>query len=106
MKDGEVPFTVTIAVALAWQPLFTVYDIVVVPAAIPVILPNESTVAIMLSALVHTPPAVTSLSDMADAWHSAVLPPIAAILGVLLTLTATLAIVVQAVPLPTVSVEL
>ena len=63
--------TVNVCVAAAVpQPLVTVYDIVVVPAAMPVTLPEASKVANDVAVLLHVPPVATSVSGVLLAAHT------------------------------------
>ncbi len=70
----DAPFTVRLIVVLFVQPnvLVTVYLIVAVPAVIPVTTPAPFTVAIEVSSLLHTPPAIDSPSVIVELAHKVV----------------------------------
>ena len=67
-------FTVTTAL-MAHMP--SVYDMVTVPVFMPVTTPPALMAATVGVTLLHTPPAVASVSVMENVWHTGILPPMA-----------------------------
>jgi hypothetical protein len=69
----------TVAVTVAIQPVGSVYDIAVVPDAMPYTMPEMlPIVAIDVLLLLHLPPLVASVRVELLPWHKAVVPLIAA----------------------------
>ena len=96
-QTADVPFitppfgnglTVIVLVAVALpQMLVTVYEIIAVPAATPVVIPVEPTVAIPVALELHTPPVVELLSVMVEPAQTADAPVIVPAVGAVITLT-------------------
>jgi hypothetical protein len=63
------------------QLLVTMYEIIAVPAATPVVIPVEPTVAIPMALELHTPPVVALLRAIVAAAHTADAPVIVPALG-------------------------
>jgi hypothetical protein len=77
----------TIVAAAVPQLLVTVYDMIVVPADTPVTVPEELTVAIAVSVLLHAPPGAASLSDVVDSAHTVAVPAMLPATGNAFTVT-------------------
>jgi hypothetical protein len=73
----------------------------VVPAETPVTTPEEVTVAMPVSVLLHTPPGATSLREVVDDAHMVLAPVIVPAKGSAFTVTT---LVAAAVPQPLVTV--
>ena len=71
------------------QLLVTAYDMVAVPAAIPLTTPKGFTVAILVAVELHTPLIVTSESDIVEPAQTALAPVMAPATGSGLTVTTT-----------------
>ena len=89
------------------QLLVTTYEMVVVPAATPVTIPEVPTVAILVSVLLHIPPPVRSISVVVAPGQTVYVPRIAPAVRNGLTVTTVVAIqpvdnvkVIVAVPVP------
>jgi len=89
--------TVTVTTADALQPalLVTVYDIKVAPTATLLTTPVLLTVAMVLLAVLHTPPVVVSTKVMLLPKHTRVLPVIADTVGNAFTVKVVVAVLVQ-----------
>ena len=85
--------TVIISVALKVpQLLLTVYDIVAVPAVMPVRLPVEPTVAMLVEPELHIPPPEPSVTLVIDPAHTLKRPVIVPVSGNGLTVTMAIAL--------------
>jgi hypothetical protein len=95
-----VVFTVITFVAAAEHPdpLVTVYEIVVVPPALPVTSPEVLTVAFVGSLEDQTPPAVASVNVIVFPEQTALAPLIAATVGIVLIVAVTAVLVAETHP--------
>src|SRR6478735_8337928 len=91
-----IALTVIVVVLVPTQPLVvTVYEMMLVPAVTPLTTPLLSIVATDSLLLLHTPPAVASVSVVVNPAHTLVVPLIAATTGIALTVTVVVLVPTQ-----------